>query len=139
MASRLIRWFFVNLIFALLPLAASLVIHGLSGNLSENVWTFCPELLFLSLMMSTTAFGDLTDVGWPIGWSGLLTFGACVLALCAVWSGMMYGLYMYGRVLSPPTSDFQTGFFYISIVTSGAAVLVSTAVEIFVSSTVNAA
>ena len=68
MAKKLISWFTYNLLFALLPLAASLFLRVIYGSLTTNAIENSPEILFFSLMVSATAMGDLSEIAKPLGW-----------------------------------------------------------------------
>jgi hypothetical protein len=130
---RFIRWVFLNVIFALLPLMASIALHSMAGRMPENLWLFSPELLFFALMTSVTALGDVIDIAGPVGWSPLILAGACTLGVCAVWSALMYGMHLYGGVFFPPDVIFQQSFSTWSVYVAVAAFILSFMVEAFIS------
>jgi hypothetical protein len=130
---RLIRWFVINILFALIPFFASLTIHWLGDKLGESGWSMAPELVFFSLMVSVTAFTDVLDISEAIGWDVFLTLMGFALLAGALWSAVMYGIYLYSHVLSVPSSVFQARFFFFASVVAGVLFALSLLVEIVIS------
>jgi hypothetical protein len=133
MAKRLIRWFVLNVLFALLPLFASLTIRWLGDKFGETGWGVAPELVFFSVMISVTAFTDVLDVTEAVGWDTFLTFTGFALLIGSIWSAVMYGIYVYGYVLATPSPAFQSRFFLFAAIVAVVLFALSIAVEIFVS------
>lgn len=133
MASRILRWFFMNVVFALIPLCASISIHSFAGKLQGSSWGFCPELLFFSVMLSVTALGDLTDTARGVGNDWLFVLACGVLALSAVWSALMYGVYLYANISGPVPQPFQGSLFTMSVCIAISVFILSAFAEILVS------
>lgn len=129
-SKRLIRWFTYNFIFALIPLAATLSIHGLAGKLTFVALVNSPEILFFALMVGATASGDISEVSAPFErdiqfriFKSFLQIGTAVAAL-------FYGVFIYDSVINPNPTIFRSRLFLVSI---GLAVVlfgVGTAVEV---------
>lgn len=130
---RLIRWFVVNVLFALTPLIASLVIHWCADKLPISGWAIVPEIVFFSVMISVTAFTDILEISEVIGWDVFLTFTGLALLVGAVWSAVMYGVFVYGHVLTMPTPTFQYRFLYCAKSVAVVLFALSVAVEVFIS------
>ncbi len=133
MAKKLIRWFTYNLIFALLPLGASLCVRALLyGNLTTDVLANTPEILFFSLMVSATAMGDLSEIAKPLGWDNLFRIFWFVLFFGAIWSAFLYGIYIYDSISGPGSIEFRKRLLSFSMGLSIVFVIFSTTVEVLI-------
>lgn len=123
----------MHVIFALTPLIASLVVHWCGDKLSEIGWSIVPEIVFFSLMVSVSAFADVLEISEVLGRDLFLTLTGLALLLGAVWSAAMYGVYVYGHLLSEPTSIFQLRFLFCAKVVAVVLFALSVSVEIMIS------
>lgn len=121
------------MLFALTPFLASLLVHWLGDRLPESAWSMAPELVFFSVMVSVTAFTDVVEMAEAIGWDGFLTFAGAGLLLGAVWSAIMYGIYLYAHVLSSPSATFQYRFVLCVDTVAVVMLALSVSVEVFIS------
>ncbi|MEL6931001.1 MAG: hypothetical protein AAFO95_20600, partial [Cyanobacteria bacterium J06600_6] len=86
LAKKLIRWLTYNTLFALLPLAISILLRTLTGKLSIETLTNSPDILFFALMISSTALGDMNEVADIIGWDATFSLLSSALTLGAITS-----------------------------------------------------
>lgn len=132
MAKRLIRWFTYNLLFALLPLCAAILLHALAGRLTTEALANSPEILFFAIMVSATAMGDLSDITGILGWDILLRIIASTLLIGAIFSAILYGSFLYDTIIGPGSLVFRARLFRISIWLSIVLFVLGTLVEILV-------
>ena len=138
MYTRLIRWFFFNLLFALTPLTFVLVIRLLLGQLSlKAMEDNLSEILFFSLMVSVTALNDLDDIVKSFNNDALLSGIRLFLTLGAAWSAMLYGVFIFDSVTNLNIIGFRTRLMYVAISVAIILFVVSTAAEFFISRVVN--
>lgn len=129
MGKSLVRWVTYNLAFALIPLIAAVTLRALNGTLTTQAVANSPEILFLSLMVSATAVGDISEIVVPIGWDlRFRVFSSCLL-LGAIWSAILYGGLLYDTIIGPGSPSFQSRLLTLSIITATVLCLVSTIVE----------
>ena len=133
MIPRLIRWFSVNVVVALLPLAASLFIHNVSGQLHHDLWKASPELLFFSLTLSVTALGELMDLSRAIGREIVVTLSQSVLLIGILWTGLMYGAYLHEIAFPNSSSALQKPMLQMSIGIAITTLILGTIIEVFIS------
>lgn len=94
MARRLLRWFFLSFLFAVLPLAFVLALRWLgTGDLDiESLEASASEILFFALTISVTTEGDIVETYWRLGDADSLYYGLVLFFLFgAVWSALLYG------------------------------------------------
>jgi hypothetical protein len=132
LAKRIVRWLTYNVIFALMPLAVSILIRALTNKLSVNDLSSSPEILFFALTISATAMGDLSEVAIPIGWDITLTIFGSALTLGAVLSAIIYGCLLYDSIISTGSIVFHERLLWISVSLSIILFVLSTAVEIII-------
>jgi hypothetical protein len=128
-SQRLIRWFTYNFIFALIPIAASLAIHGLAGQLTFVALVNSPEILFFALMVGATASGDISEVSAPLEHDIQFRLFKSFLLVGTAVAALFYGVFIYDSVINPVPTIFRSRLLLVSI---GLAVVmfgVSTAVE----------
>ena len=138
MNTRLIRWFFFNLLFALTPLASMLVIRFLLDKLSlKAIEDNLSEILFFSIMVSVTALDDLNEIIRNFTNDALLSSIRLFLLLGAVWYVILYGFFIFDSAIDVATSlnivGFRSKLMYASIWLATILFIVSTSAEILIS------
>jgi hypothetical protein len=111
---RLVRWFTYNLIFALLPLCAAVLLRALAGKLSTDAIANSPEILFFAIMVSATAMGDLSEVTAPIDRDLILKVLQAILLIGAIWAAVLYGTLLYDSIIGPGSPSFRLGLLQVS-------------------------
>lgn len=132
LGKTIIRWITYNLIFALLPLGASLTLHALSGTLTAQTLASSPEILFFCLMVSATALGDLSEITASVGWDLRLRVVWACLLFGAIWSAILYGALLSHTIPGPATPSFQSNLLKVSVGIAVPLFLVSTLAEVLI-------
>src|SRR3954468_17294826 len=114
MLNRLVRWFTFAVGFALLPLAATLLLRYLNATLSRRALEDSPEILFFSLMICATALSDISELRSTAGADPILRILWSALLLGASVSAMLYGSFMYDRLATGGSQLFQHRLLYMS-------------------------
>ncbi len=130
MGDRLVRWFTYNVVFALLPLGAALLLRALAGKLTTEAVANSPEILFFALMVSATAMGDLSEIAAPLGWDLTFRILGSALLIGAVFSSILYGSLLYDSVIGPGSAAFRSRLLTVSIVLAVVLFIVCALVEI---------
>ncbi len=133
MTKRLIRWMTYNLMFALLPLAASLFLHKLANKLTLEAMANSPEILFFSIMVSAISLGDISEINFIIKkWD--ITFGVLksALLLGAVWSAILYGSFLYDSIIGQSLSNFRIQLLNVSMLLAVILFILSTIVQVLI-------
>lgn len=118
------------MIFALLPLGAGLLLRALAGKFTTETLANSPEILFFSLMVSATALGDLSELAEPLGWDLTIRVLRSALFLGAMFSAILYGSFLYDRVIGPGSEGFRLRLLQVSAWLAVVFFTVSTIAEI---------
>jgi hypothetical protein len=95
LSKRLVRWFFLHVVFALFPLLASSYAHHRVPTGQD--WN-SPELVFFTFMISTIALGDILEMTAGRESGALSQFLFMLLLLGAISSIFVYGMYVKERL-----------------------------------------
>lgn len=132
LAKRLVRWLTYNVIFALLPLAVSVLLRALVNKLSIQDFSNSPEILFFALTISATAMGDLSEIASPLGWDIYFSIFGSALLLGAVFSSILYGSLVYDSIIGPGSMEFREKLLVFSIGLAIILFFLSTVVEVLI-------
>jgi hypothetical protein len=104
--ARLKTWALV-LVFSVLPLAVTLLLHYLHGWTSlEKVCANAPEMLFVTIIVPITAWNDVRvhkTKDEVSGWNGM----QIALIVCSVLGAILYGIHADSLVQGDPYQKRQ--------------------------------
>jgi hypothetical protein len=103
--SYLVRFFELNVLFALVPLIMAAIARW-AGNVQAPLAVYAPELLFFGLMISASALADISDKTKLFGNSVTLQLLSVSLRYCAVITAVTFGMYQYYAIIAPPNLVF---------------------------------
>ena len=128
------RWLTYSVIFALTPLACSVLLRFFASKLTFLAVANSPEILFYSLMINATSLGDLSDVSRPkkIHDNTIEVFRSA-LTVAGIFSAILYGSLLLAEVFNETDPTFVTRIFWFSVVIAVASTLLAYAVQVFVS------
>lgn len=129
LASRLVNWFMINFMFAVLPLAMALLIRSWAGSLSIEALSVSPEILFLCLILSAMALADLSEIRPPQRLDVACKMLRYALLLGAVVSAILYGVLLHDCIVAPGRSAFRMGLMKFAIGMTAVFIVVSTIAE----------
>lgn len=132
MIKRLLRWFFFNLLFALIPLVVVLLLRWLAGRLTvrameENL----SEILFFALMVSVTAAGDVVEVYRFMTKDSLVYALMMFFMLGAVFSSVLYGFFHFDLMIGTGISAFRPRLLILSSSMAAILFVVGTITQVF--------
>jgi hypothetical protein len=133
LGKRLIRWFFLNFIFAFTPLAVGLVAQSLIGQLTINdLQNNLSEILFFSIMICVTSISDLDDIIKAASEDMLMTGIRQLFIFGAVWSSVLYAFFVFysSSGLNVPEFKIRLTYYAVPIAVTVFAVGLSTQVLI---------
>ena len=128
MVKRLIYWFTYNVVFALLPLIAMLLMRSLTGKLSSDA-VATSEVLFFALMVSAVAGGDIKDCVTDRKRNDTFRILESSLLIGAFLSAILYGAFVYDNVAEQHSSVFQARLPIVSITLASVLFVLSTLTE----------
>jgi hypothetical protein len=129
---RLIRWFTYTVAFALLPLATTLALRYVHGSLSLRAVEDSPEILFFALMVCAVALGDIHEFRSAVRPDALIhaTASALLLGVCA--SAILYGSFVYDKIMAGGNPTFQHRLLYVSIGLASVFLVAGTVLQVFI-------
>ena len=128
---RLFQWFTFTVACGLIPLVTSLLMHYFREKLTFDAVARSPEILFLSLMVSATALGDLNDVKRPKTFEITLPSLRSGLLVCVILSAILYGAFLLATVGETMDQVFASRIFWVSILLALLSTAVATTGEVF--------
>jgi drug/metabolite transporter (DMT)-like permease len=127
---RIVNWIFLNIIFALIPLLASIFIRLLFDKLTVEEIAKNSEILFLTTMGCSSALRDLYVSGLTKKEDKVYSAVFWVLFIGAVWTTLLYAVFIVLGMISNQTA--QVKLFNYSIVFAVLFLLVSIFAEILI-------
>lgn len=131
MGKRVVAWCTYGIVFALIPLIASILIHFFAGQLSFKVLSHSPELLFFSLMVCATVLGDLNDIVAADVVDLTVPILRSALSVGVILSAILYGAFISAEVAGKVDDVFATRVFWFSLILAVLSAAVATFGEIF--------
>ncbi len=135
MGARLVRWFTYAVIFALLPLGTSVLIHYSFQKLTFDAVARSPELLFFSLMINATCLGEFADLKKKSRFDIVPTLIWSALLVGVVLSAILYGGFMFATVAESINPQFLTRVFGIALVLALFSLIHATLGQVFLAQT----
>lgn len=129
MAKKLIRWFTYTILFALLPIAISLMLRFVFTS-SIRQYNYAAELLFFTLMVSATTLGDIKDFNKQIGKDILMTIFFSTLLLLSIVSSILYSCSIICNIIESVKIDLYGNILILSICVSLLSSVLGTIVQI---------
>lgn len=105
--------------------------HYFREKLTFDAVARSPEILFLSLMVSATALGDLNDVKRPKTFEITLPSLRSGLLVCVILSAILYGAFLLATVGETMDQVFASRIFWVSILLALLSTAVATTGEVF--------
>jgi hypothetical protein len=119
----------LNVLFALLPLAFSVLFHFLGNTLTFDAVAKSPEILFFSLMVSVAALGDLMDLAIPSSWDATFMTIGLGLSFGVTVSAGLFGALLYNNIYNVELAVFRSGLLVVSIIVALLFFILSTTTE----------
>ena len=127
---RLLRWFFLNFLFASIPLLVVVVLRALVDQLSiDALQDNLSEILFFAITISVTTVGDIAEVNRALGHDDLLYTFILFLLFSVIWSTVLYAVVHLHLLTS--TSLNMALFMQMSVGTATILFLLSTGIQVF--------
>lgn len=132
MGKRLSRWFWFNLMFALVPLGLMILIRHFGDKLTFQDVASSSEILFFSLMLSATSIGDAIEYSRKIKREALFINMWCSLLFIGIVSSVLYGCLLLDTVLGLNLMAFRSKLLYFSLLLALASLAVSFATQLWI-------
>jgi glucan phosphoethanolaminetransferase (alkaline phosphatase superfamily) len=132
MGKRLTKWFWFNLVFALLPLLFLILIRKFGEQLTLLDIANSSEILFFCTMMSITSAADAFEFRQQHKQEILLTNIFMALISIALVSSGLYACLLRDTILNTGQSAFRSNLFYFSILLSLGSLAVSFMAQWFI-------
>lgn len=107
------KWFIFTLLFAFIPITISLLFNYLSGA-SQNTYNFIGEILFFTIMVSSTSLSDIVGLNKTVK-DFILTIFIGFFILLVLSSSILYGGILYGQINNITSDEFNGRVFIISL------------------------
>lgn len=132
----MLRWFFLNFLFALIPLTIVILIRALTTNLSfVSMEEHTSEILFFAIMVCISASADLSELAEAFHKDSLLQAFQYLLIFGAIISAMLYGALVFDIVVGANVASFRSNLLRYSIIVAISLFIFSTSVEYFLGRT----
>lgn len=133
MKNRILRWIKYNLVFALLPLLASIFFRYLADQLDRHFLTKSPEIIFFIIMISATTLDDLSSLRKNLpAFDFKIRISEGILLLSAIWSAFLYGAFLFVTIIGPDNPLIRERIFDFSIFLGIALFFFCTVIQIFI-------
>lgn len=107
MANRILRWFLFSVLFALLPIGISILLHILFKNDTYDLKNCSCELLFFVIVMSATTLGDIQEISRYIKKDFLIIMFFGVSIIFAIIAAILYGFMAYETMAHSSNLDMN--------------------------------
>lgn len=129
MADRMAKWIIYTIVFAFIPISISLLFTYLS-DVPRNVYDFMGEILFFTIMVSSTSLSDISKLNRMVR-DFVLSIFIGVFIILVVTCSVLYGSILYGQMINITTEIFNSRVFYISVILSIISAVLGTIIQFF--------
>lgn len=132
MGKRLTKWFWFNLVFALLPLLFLILVRGFGEQLT--LWDIAnsTEILFFCTMLSATSAADAFEFRQHHQRETLLMNIFLALMCVAIISSGLYVCLLRETILNPRQVVFRSNLFFFSILLAIGTLVISFMAQWFI-------
>jgi hypothetical protein len=113
MANRIITWFIFTVLFAFIPVFISVLFNFLLGS-EKQPYEFLNELLFFTIMISSTALNDTITLRKTMKDYVLSILIGCFI-LFVVWSAVLYGGVLFSQLNNVGYVSFSNKAFVFAL------------------------
>lgn len=133
MADRMTKWFIFTILFAFIPITISLLFAYLS-DIPRNTYDFVGEILFFTIMVSSTSLNDIIVLNKAVE-DFILTIFIGFFILLVLSASILYGSILYGQMNNITSELFNTRVFSISLTLAVLSGILGTIIQILLSRT----
>ncbi len=130
MAKKLIEWFFLNVLFALIPLILAMGFRWLADKPIVQAAENIPELAFTSVMLNIITIGDLGKTAETPVWDEVFRLAYYLMLFFAVISVAVLAAYLYGTIIGPENLSVTRHLLTASWCVTGACLVLTSLAEV---------
>ncbi len=130
MAKKLIEWFCLNVLFALLPLILTMGFRWLADKSIVQSPENIPELAFVSVMLNIITIGDLGTASETPVWDEVFRLAYYLMLFFAIISVAILAAYLYSSIIGPENAGVTRHLLTASWCVSGACLVLTSLTEI---------
>lgn len=130
MAKKLIEWFCLNVLFALLPLILAMGFRWLADKSILQAPENIPELAFTSVMLNIITIGDLETASETPVWDEVFRLAYYLMLFFAIISVAILAAYLYGTIIGPENQRVTRHLLTASWCVTGACLVLTSLAEI---------
>ncbi len=134
MITRLIRWFSLNVFFALTPIIFVIIIRYSVDKLTfEDIQNNSLEIMFFAFTISITTIADIDEFeskyrGFPV-----ISNSKWFFIIVSIWISIIYGTILYESITSINSSPFRYRMFYLACILSIVIFTVGLLIQVYIS------
>jgi uncharacterized membrane protein len=132
-ADRMTKWFIFTILFAFIPITISLLFTYLS-NIQRSSYDFIGEILFFTIMVSSTSLSDVVSLNKKVQ-DFILTIFIGFFILLVLSSSILYGSILYGQINNITSELFNSRVFSISLTLAIISGILGTIIQILLGRT----
>lgn len=133
MGNRLVKWFSLNVFFALTPLVAVIVVRTIANKLSfDDLTNNSLEVLFFAFMISVTTLSDLEELGGAAQKITVIYTTRYFLLITSTWLALIYGVSLLDTIMELNLSGFRYRVFLFAAGYSIVVFLVGVIIQVYI-------